>query len=129
MKKENIKTDDSIKTRLKIESGNNSAATSAGSENSVNDEGNTEDNDTTISQEEIKLLNESGGESTEEDSLKGAQLDNKDTDGVLLNVSSSADDKTGRDLDVPGADDDDEMEDIGEEDEENNPYSLSDNND
>ena len=129
MKKENIKTDDSIKTGLKIESGNNSAATSAGTGSTVNDEGDTEDNDTAISQEEIKLLNESGRESKEEDSLKGAQLDNKDIDGELLNVSSSADDKTGRDLDVPGADDDDEMEDIGEEDEENNPYSLSDNND
>lgn len=33
-------------------------------------------------------------------------------------------DFTGRDLDVPGSEQDDEREDIGAEDEENNPYSL-----
>lgn len=35
--------------------------------------------------------------------------------------------KTGDDLDVPGAELDDENEDIGSEDEENNYYSLGDN--
>jgi len=35
-----------------------------------------------------------------------------------------ADDESGRDLDVPGADLDDEQEDVGSEDEENNYYSL-----
>ncbi len=34
------------------------------------------------------------------------------------------DDKTGSDLDIPGAELDDKMEDVGSEDEENNYYSL-----
>lgn len=34
------------------------------------------------------------------------------------------DDKTGTDLDIPGAELDDDMEDVGSEDEENNYYSL-----
>jgi hypothetical protein len=45
---------------------------------------------------------------------------------VLLNEDSSADDYTGEDLDIPGADMDDANERIGEEDEENNGYSEAD---
>jgi len=56
--------------------------------------------------------------------LDRAQLDDTDNDGTPLNEKSSASDQSGRDLDVPGADDDDDNEDIGEEDEENNEYSL-----
>ncbi|MEO6327968.1 MAG: hypothetical protein ABIO55_03510 [Ginsengibacter sp.] len=37
-----------------------------------------------------------------------------------------SDSNNGADLDVPGAEDDDANEEIGEEDEENNGYSLSD---
>jgi len=48
-------------------------------------------------------------------------LDNTDLDGDLLNEK---DDVSGEDLDVPGASDDDDNEAIGEEDEENNSYSL-----
>jgi len=48
-------------------------------------------------------------------------LDNKDEDGVVLNEKVNY---SGSDLDIPGSEDDDENEDIGEEDEENNSYSL-----
>lgn len=41
-----------------------------------------------------------------------------------LNEDDFEDDLTGEDLDVPGAELDDDMEDIGSEDEENNYYSL-----
>ncbi|HEY6160249.1 MAG TPA: hypothetical protein VI112_03475 [Bacteroidia bacterium] len=41
-----------------------------------------------------------------------------------MNEKDFDDDMTGEDLDVPGAELDDDMEDIGEEDEENNYYSL-----
>jgi hypothetical protein len=40
------------------------------------------------------------------------------------NVKDFEDDMTGNDLDVPGAELDDEQENIGSEDEENNYYSL-----
>jgi len=45
------------------------------------------------------------------------------TEGAYANASQSTT-VTGEDLDVPGADEDDPNEDIGEEDEENNYYSL-----
>jgi hypothetical protein len=49
------------------------------------------------------------------------ELDNK---GELKNEKDFKDDPSGSDLDVPGAELDDEQEDIGSEDEENNHYSL-----
>jgi hypothetical protein len=122
MKKENIKTDDSVKAGMKIEGGHQS-------NNSTDSRGGAEDKDAAISPEERELLNTSGKTGEDDERLRTGRLDNKDSDGDLLNVSSSADDETGRDLDIPGAEDDDDMEDIGEEDEENNPYSLSDNSD
>jgi len=60
----------------------------------------------------------------DDDDLDRAQLDDTDDDGTPLNEKSSASDQSGRDLDVPGAEDDDDNEDLGEEDEENNEYSL-----
>jgi len=60
----------------------------------------------------------------DDNELKRSQLDDTDDDGTPLNEKSSASDQSGRDLDVPGADEDDDNEDIGEEDEENNEYSL-----
>ena len=45
------------------------------------------------------------------------------TEGAYAD-SSNSNTVTGEDLDVPGADEDDPNEDIGEEDEENNYYSL-----
>ncbi len=53
-----------------------------------------------------------------------SELDDTDLDGEKLNENI---DLTGDDLDVPGAEDDDADEEIGEEDEENNSYSLGDN--
>lgn len=81
--------------------------------------------DADITPEERALL-DAAGEDDEERGLHRAELDDRDEDGELLNVVSSATDKTGRDLDVPGSDEDDDMEDIGEEDEENNNYSQAD---
>ena len=128
MKKENEKTDESVKAGMKIET-ESDPASSGNNENLLNISGDEEDEETDISPEELELLDASGITGVDDEQLRTAELDNKDNDGELLNVSSSADDKTGRDLDVPGSGEDDDMEDIGEEDEENNPYSLSDNND
>lgn len=60
----------------------------------------------------------------DEDNLRRAALDNTDFDGVPLNEGSFGEKQTGKDLDVPGESLDDENEKIGEEDEENNEYSL-----
>ena len=128
MKKEDIKPDDSVKSAMKIEAGNE-IKTSAAMKGPLNDTGEDGKRDADISLEELALLDKAGADDKDDQQLENATLDNKDNDGELLNVSSSADDKTGRDLDIPGTEDDDEMEDIGEEDEENNPYSLSDNSD
>lgn len=78
-----------------------------------------------ISAEERALL-DAAGEDDEERGLHRAELDDTDNDGELLNEVTSASDKSGRDLDVPGSADDDDMEDIGSEDEENNSYSQAD---
>jgi hypothetical protein len=57
--------------------------------------------------------------------LISSSLDNTDFDGDPLNEDSSLiDDVSASDLDIPGASDDDADERIGEEDEENNFYSL-----
>lgn len=86
---------------------------------------NNETTGTDISAEERALL-DAAGEDAEERNLHRAELDSTDDEGELLNEAGSATDKTGRDLDVPGSNDDDDMEDIGEEDEENNSYSQAD---
>lgn len=52
-----------------------------------------------------------------------------DGDGNPVLDETPAVDRLGDDLDVPGAAADDDMEEIGSEDEENNYYSLSDNGD
>jgi hypothetical protein len=56
--------------------------------------------------------------------LREAALDSKDNEGDLLNEKDSFNAISGSDLDVSGAEADDTDEEIGEEDEENNPYSL-----
>jgi hypothetical protein len=62
---------------------------------------------------------------TEDDTrLRQAELDNEDYEGEILNEGSLASDVSGSDLDESGTDSDDPMESIGEEDEENNHYSL-----
>lgn len=61
---------------------------------------------------------------SDEQSLRRASLDSTDNEGDPLNEGTSSTAISGSDLDVPGAEDDDINEEIGEEDEENNPYSL-----
>jgi hypothetical protein len=81
---------------------------------------------TSVSETERSLLDASANDMPTKDelALRKAALDSVDNDGDPLNERSSANAISGSDLDVPGADDDNENEDIGEEDEENNPYSL-----
>lgn len=87
-----------------------------------------DDSENDITPEELNLLDNSIDNIDEGDdgNLKKSALDNTDEDGELLNEGSMADDISGEDLDVPGAEDDDNMEEIGEEDEENNGYSDAD---
>lgn len=78
--------------------------------------------DSNVTAEEQELLDEAAESDPayrDERNLRDSELDNRDDDGEPLNEAG--------DLDVPGAELDDEGEDIGAEDEENNPYSLGDN--
>jgi hypothetical protein len=88
----------------------------------------TPDIDSDITPEEKRMLDESTDYDLSGDDrvLKNAELDNTDNDGEALNEKNSADDISGSDLDIPGAEDDDANEMIGEEDEENNGYSEAD---
>ncbi|MCW3162515.1 hypothetical protein [Chryseobacterium oryctis] len=52
-----------------------------------------------------------------------------DGDGNPILNENLDNDKLDKGLDIPGIEDDDAMEEIGSEDEENNYWSLSDNND
>jgi len=52
-----------------------------------------------------------------------------DGDGNPIDDEDFEEDKIDKGLDIPGVDDDDEMEEIGTEDEENNYWSFSDNED
>jgi hypothetical protein len=60
----------------------------------------------------------------DEDNLVNARMDNADFQNEPLNERSFGEVRTASDLDVPGAENDDRNERIGEEDEENNDYSL-----
>lgn len=60
----------------------------------------------------------------DEDRLAQATMDNTDFEGEPLNQASFGAERTGRDLDTGNMGDDDTMENIGEEDEENNQWSL-----
>lgn len=78
--------------------------------------------DSNVSEEEKELLEEAANSDPafrDDRNLRDSELDERDDDGELLNETE--------DLDVPGAELDDEGEDIGAEDEENNSYSLGDN--
>ncbi len=88
----------------------------------------TIETDTDVSTAERALLDDSIDNSLSEDNLnlKRSALDNTDNDGDPLNERSMADDVSGEDLDIPGAEEDDDSEAIGEEDEENNAYSQAD---
>jgi len=58
-----------------------------------------------------------------EDISKIKDLNENDKDGSSLKKDFN-DDISGRDLDIPGSELDDKLEDIGSEDEENNYYSI-----
>lgn len=85
-----------------------------------------ESSSSNVSKEERKDLEVSANDMPTQDdiNLRRAALDNTDEDGIPLNESSFKNNVTGTGLDVPGAENDDANEAIGEEDEENNEYSL-----
>jgi len=79
-----------------------------------------------VSDLEKEMLDESANDmpTRDEMALREASLDSTDSDGEPLNEKVSSNAISGSDLDVPGANEDDLDEETGEEDEENNPYSL-----
>lgn len=83
--------------------------------------------DADVTNEDLRILDaaEQNMDTTDSVNLQHASLDSVDEDGDPLNEESSLnEDMTGEDLDVPGSGADDADELIGEEDEENNYYSL-----
>ena len=83
--------------------------------------------DADVTEEDLRSLDaaEQNINTTDSLSLRNSSLDNVDDDGDPLNEDSSLSlDMTGESLDVPGSSADDADERIGEEDEENNYYSL-----
>jgi hypothetical protein len=86
----------------------------------------TTDGNSIVTNIEKKLLNDSANDmlTKDEQQLRRAELDDMDDDGELLNEKTSANAISGSDLDTSGVDEDDLDEEIGEEDEENNDYSL-----
>jgi hypothetical protein len=61
---------------------------------------------------------------TDEDNLQNARMDNVDFQNEPLNERSFGEERTGRDLDVPGSTDDTSTDALGQGDEENKYYSL-----
>ena len=84
------------------------------------------DADSNVSETEKEMLEEGADDmpTRDEQQLREAALDSTDSEGVPLNEKDSFNAISGSDLDVPGSEEDDADEEIGEEDEENNPYSL-----
>ena len=83
--------------------------------------------DADVTDEDLRMLDaaEQNMDSTDSINLQRSALDNVDADGDPLNEKGSLNmDMTGEDLDIPGSSADDADEVIGEEDEENNYYSL-----
>lgn len=81
--------------------------------------------DADVTAEDLQMLSAADQNRDMDDAdLEEAKLDETDDDGDPLNEPRAAYGQTGADLDVPGSEDDDANENIGEEDEENNYYSL-----
>jgi aryl carrier-like protein len=82
--------------------------------------------ETDISPDEVAMLERMDGfEATADNqNLVDASLDSVDADGTELNVDSFGEELSGKDLDVAAFEQDDDMEEIGEEDEENNLFST-----
>lgn len=83
------------------------------------------DNETNVTNVERDLLQRSSESmaTADDEQLSHAALDTTDDEGTPLNEKINL---SGSDLDVPGSEEDDANEKIGEEDEENNSYSLKD---
>jgi len=81
--------------------------------------------DADVTPEDLQMLSAADQNRDMDDAdLEEAKLDETDEDGDPLNEPRASYGQTGADLDVPGSEDDDADENIGEEDEENNYYSL-----
>lgn len=82
-------------------------------------------NEGDVSREERETLDQVDYMPTrDENNLQRARMDNTDFENEPLNEAGFGQDRSGKDLDIPGAELDDRNENIGEEDEENNDYSL-----
>ncbi len=92
----------------------------------IQEETKTPEQSNEITMQEEALLDAAGTESRDDENLQRSMLDDVDEDGTPLNEKSSGSAVAGSDLDVPGSGLDDDMEDIGSEDEENNNYSQAD---
>src|SRR6185437_3366189 len=90
-----------------------------------------ENSDSNVSETEKEDLERTATDMPEgdDDNLRDAALDNTDDDGTPLNEGGFKKNISATDLDIPGAKLDDADEKIGEEDEENNDYSLGADND
>lgn len=82
--------------------------------------------DADVTDEDIRMLDraDQGMAYGDDKNLIEASLDDEDEDGDPLNEEGFGDELSGEDMDVPGSEADDADELIGEEDEENNYYSL-----
>ncbi len=83
--------------------------------------------DSDVTNDEKKVLDDASSKvvSTDQQNLDSSLLDQFDDEGEPLSEPSGL---GGEGLDVPGAELDDENEELGEEDEENNPYSVDEEN-
>lgn len=79
--------------------------------------------DVTNTEKELLQRSSESMASKEDEQWRESSLDKTDDEGTPLNEKVNY---SGSDLDVPGSEEDDANEKIGAEDEENNPYSLSD---
>ncbi|HWI91802.1 MAG TPA: hypothetical protein VNT20_11045 [Flavisolibacter sp.] len=82
-------------------------------------------NDADVSRNERKALEQIDYmPTTDEDNLQNARMDNVDFQNEPLNEKSFGEERTGRDLDVPGNTDETRTSSMGQGDEENKYYSL-----
>jgi hypothetical protein len=82
-------------------------------------------NDTDVNRNERQTLEQTDYMPTrDEDNLQNARMDNVDFQNEPLNERSFGEERTGRDLDVPGNTDETRTSSMGQGDEENKYYSL-----
>ena len=92
--------------------------------NNIDHEIKEQDASNVSDQEKENLFEAANDMPGDDENLRDAALDSTDDDGTPLNEDSFDENISPSDLDVPGASLDDEEERIGEEDEENNEYSI-----